>query len=164
MLNFCVKRSVAKSQNLWIKASSIHTAVGAAHGTRRDPIQLSVYSVDVVQQANLRLPIFVQKHMPGTICTSLSSPARNDSFLRREGVLQGQVEGCELCDMQPRIVGTMCIACDRLVCLGPRLKELDADGTIVKNRKLPDIYFSLLYCFIKSANSWRTISQWMGLT
>ncbi|KAF8808434.1 hypothetical protein BYT27DRAFT_7222906 [Phlegmacium glaucopus] len=52
----------------------------------------------------------------------------------REGVLQGQAEGCELCGMQPRIVGTMCIACDRLVCAGPRLKELDPDGAIFKNR------------------------------
>ncbi|KAF8805454.1 hypothetical protein BYT27DRAFT_7225020 [Phlegmacium glaucopus] len=51
----------------------------------------------------------------------------------REGVLQGQVEGCELCGMQPRIVGTMCITCDRLVCAGPRLKELNPDGAISKN-------------------------------
>jgi hypothetical protein len=61
-----VQRSVAKSQNLLTKASSIHTAVGAAHGTAgRDLVQLPVYFVDVVQQASLRLPISVQKHMPG---------------------------------------------------------------------------------------------------
>ncbi|KAF8808620.1 hypothetical protein BYT27DRAFT_7137078 [Phlegmacium glaucopus] len=51
----------------------------------------------------------------------------------REGVLQGQVEGCELCGTQPRIVGTMCIACDRLVCVGPQLRELNPDGAIFKN-------------------------------
>ena len=58
-------------------------------------------------------------------------------FFRREGVLQGQVESCELCGMQPRMVGTMCIACDRLVCVGPRLKELNVDGSMFKNRKFP---------------------------
>ena len=65
------------------------------------------------------------------------------------------MEGCELCGMQPRMVGTMCIACDRLVCVGPRLKELNADGTTFKNRKLSMIS---PHCFIKSANSSRTIS------
>ena len=61
-----VQRSVAKSQNLLTKVSSIHTAVGAAHGTGgRGLVQLPVYFVDVVQQASLRLPISVQKRMPG---------------------------------------------------------------------------------------------------
>lgn len=65
------------------------------------------------------------------------------NFLRREGVLHGQAEGCELCGMQPRIVGTMCITCDRLVCTGPQLKELNTDGTIFKNRKFLLLYTSL---------------------
>ena len=72
----------------------------------------------------------------------LSSPRslRTKSFFRREGVLQGQVESCELCGMQPRMVGTMCIPCDRLVCVGPRLKELNVDGSLFKNRKFPAGY------------------------
>ena len=60
-----MQRSVAKNQNLLTKASSIHTAVGAAHGTGRDLVQPPVYFVDVVQQASLHLPISVQKHMLG---------------------------------------------------------------------------------------------------
>ena len=64
-------------------------------------------------------------------------------FFRREGVLQGQVEGCELCGMQPRMVGTMCIPCDRLVGVGPRLKELNVDGALFKNRKLPAVYLQI---------------------
>ena len=92
--------------------------------------------MDVVRQVNLRLPISVPKRMPGTTYPSLSSArSLGESFLRREGVLQGQVEGCKLCGSQPRIVGAMCIACDRLVCAGPKLKELNADGTTFKNRK-----------------------------
>jgi len=137
---FC-KRSVAESQNLLTTtASSIHTVVGAAHGTGKDPARPLVHFVDVVRQGNLRLLISVQTHMQGTLCPSLS-PALDlgKSFIHREGVLQGQVEGCELCGMQPRMVGTMCIACDRLVCAGPRLRELNADGAMFKNRKLPTI-------------------------
>lgn len=134
------KRSVAKSQNSLTKASNTHTAAGAAHGTGRDLVQPPVYFVDVVQQASLHLPISVRKHMLGMCFSSFiiipHAVYVNLSF-RREGVLQGQVESCELCGMQPRIVGTMCIACDRLVCVGPRLKELNVDGSIFKNRKLP---------------------------
>ena len=62
---FYMQRSVAKSQNLLTKASSIHTAVGAAHGTGKGLVQPPVYFVDVVQQASLHLPISVQKHMLG---------------------------------------------------------------------------------------------------
>ncbi|KAF8150096.1 hypothetical protein B0H34DRAFT_667316 [Crassisporium funariophilum] len=51
----------------------------------------------------------------------------------RDGVRQGEVEGCELCGVQPRIAGTMCIPCDRLVRAGPRLKELNPDGAAYKN-------------------------------
>ena len=45
----------------------------------------------------------------------------------------GQVEGCELCEVQPRIVGTMCIPCDRLIRAGPRLRELGPDSQVFKN-------------------------------
>ena len=133
-------RSVAKSQNLSTKVSNIHIAVGAAHGTGRVLVQPPVYFVGVAQQASLHLPISVQKHMPGIWMRPILSPSRSlrGSFFRREGVLQGQVESCELCGMQPRMVGTMCIPCDRLVCVGPRLKELNVDGSLFKNRKLPD--------------------------
>ena len=79
-----VQRFVVKSQNLLIKASSTHTAVGAAHGTGRGPVQLPVYFLDVVPQASLRLPITVQKHMPGTTCPSLPS-ARNLMNLSLQG-------------------------------------------------------------------------------
>ncbi|KAF8910518.1 hypothetical protein CPB84DRAFT_1812678 [Gymnopilus junonius] len=51
----------------------------------------------------------------------------------REGVRLGQVEACELCDIQPRTVGTTCIPCDRLVRTEPRLRELNADGKTFKN-------------------------------
>jgi len=51
----------------------------------------------------------------------------------REGVRVGQVEGCELCEVQPRIVGTMCIPCDRLIRAGPRLRELGPDSQVFKN-------------------------------
>ncbi|KDR68591.1 hypothetical protein GALMADRAFT_1036536 [Galerina marginata CBS 339.88] len=51
----------------------------------------------------------------------------------REGVRIGQVEGCELCETQPRMVGTMCIPCDRLVRAEPRLRELSSDGKLFKN-------------------------------
>ena len=64
------KRSVAKSQNLLTKVSSIHTAVGAAHGTGKDLIQPPVYFVDVVQQASPHSPISVQKHMLGILNAS----------------------------------------------------------------------------------------------
>ena len=142
VLIFFMQRSVAKSQNLSIKVSSTHTAVGAAHGAGRDPVQPLVYFVDVVQQASLHLPISVQKHMLGIIWMRPSfiiipHAVYVNIFFRREGVLQGQVESCELCSMQPRMVGTMCIACDRLVCVGPRLKELNVDGSMFKNRKFP---------------------------
>lgn len=80
------------------------------------------------------------------------------SFLHREGVAQGQVEACELCSAQPRNVGTMCIACDRLVCEGPQLRELNAAGTVFKNRKLSLFLAIKLYRSNKSVNSSRTIS------
>ncbi|KAF4613694.1 hypothetical protein D9613_007449 [Agrocybe pediades] len=52
----------------------------------------------------------------------------------RESVRLGQAEGCELCDIQPRIAGsTLCIPCDRLVREEPRLKELNPDGKTFKN-------------------------------
>ncbi|CAA7269534.1 unnamed protein product [Cyclocybe aegerita] len=51
----------------------------------------------------------------------------------REGVRQGQVDGCELCEVQPRIVGTMCIPCDRVMRAGPRLRELSRDANLFKN-------------------------------
>jgi len=54
-------------------------------------------------------------------------------FIIREGVRQGQVDGCELCEVQPRIAGTMCIPCDRLVRAGPRLRELGPDSKVFKN-------------------------------
>jgi hypothetical protein len=61
--------------------------------------------------------------------------------------------------MQPRIVGTMCIACDRLVCVGPRLKELNPDGTIFKNRKLSR-YFSLLLYQVRPTVRAQFLSEW----
>ena len=64
---FFLQRFVVKNQNLLKKASSIHTAVGAAHGMGKDPVRPLVYFVDVVRQVNLRLLISVQKHMPGTL-------------------------------------------------------------------------------------------------
>ena len=51
----------------------------------------------------------------------------------REGVRVGQVEGCEFCEVQPRIVGTMCIPCDRLIRAGSRLRELSPDSQVFKN-------------------------------
>ncbi|KIM40642.1 hypothetical protein M413DRAFT_19228 [Hebeloma cylindrosporum] len=51
----------------------------------------------------------------------------------REGVRQGQVEGCEYCEDQPRAVSTLCISCDRLVRAEPRLRELKPDGKVFKN-------------------------------
>ncbi|KAF9533958.1 hypothetical protein CPB83DRAFT_782603 [Crepidotus variabilis] len=51
----------------------------------------------------------------------------------RDGVRLGQVEGCELCEAQPRIVGTMCIPCDRLVKTGPRLREMNPNSQVFKN-------------------------------
>ena len=148
VLIFFMQRSVAKSQNLLTKVSSIHTAVGAAHGTGKDLIQPPVYFVDVVQQASPHSPISVQKHMLGILNTSnISNIIILTLYLlfRREGVLQGQVESCELCGMQPRMVGTMCIPCDRLVCVGPRLKELNVDGSLFKNRKLSCCLSVLIY-------------------
>ena len=82
---------------------------------------------------------------------------------RREGVLQGQVESCELCGMQPRMVGTMCIACDRLVCVSPRLKELNVDGSIFKNRKASFLPFiSNRYICLPSQPTVRAqfLSEW----
>jgi len=51
----------------------------------------------------------------------------------REAVRQRQVEGCELCEGQPRAVSTLCISCDRLVRAEPRLRELKPDGKSFKN-------------------------------
>ncbi|PPQ63935.1 hypothetical protein CVT24_009110 [Panaeolus cyanescens] len=51
----------------------------------------------------------------------------------RDGVRLGQVDPCQFCQVQPRIVGMMCIACDRLVQAGPRLRELNADHKTFKN-------------------------------
>ena len=56
-------------------------------------------------------------------------------FVFRDGVRSGQVEGCEYCLALPRTVGTMCIACDRLVRTEPRLRELGQDTKLFKNRK-----------------------------
>ncbi|TFK36684.1 hypothetical protein BDQ12DRAFT_699509 [Crucibulum laeve] len=51
----------------------------------------------------------------------------------KEGVRQGQVDACEHCSTQPRLVGTLCISCDRRSKVGPRLRELKSDGTTFKN-------------------------------
>ena len=161
-----MQRSVAKNQNLLTKVSSTHTAVGAAHGTGRGLVQLLVYFVDVVRQASLHSPISVQKHMLGILnAVHLYHPSRSlceSFFFRREGVLQGQVEGCELCGMQPRMVGTMCIACDRLVCVVPRLKELDVDGSMFKNRTLPAAHLQSIHLDLLSQPTVRAqfLSEW----
>jgi len=64
----------------------------------------------------------------------------------------GQAEACELCEVQPRIVGSMCIPCDRLVRVEPRLKELNPDGKAFKNRTcvISQSYLAQIYvsaCF-----------------
>ncbi|KAF8972247.1 hypothetical protein BDZ97DRAFT_1018426 [Flammula alnicola] len=51
----------------------------------------------------------------------------------KEGVRLGQVEGCDLCKAQPRMVGTMCITCDRRICAEPQLRELNPDAKLFKN-------------------------------
>uniref|UniRef100_A0A8H7Y2D8 PARP catalytic domain-containing protein n=1 Tax=Psilocybe cubensis TaxID=181762 RepID=A0A8H7Y2D8_PSICU len=51
----------------------------------------------------------------------------------REGVRLGQVDKCELCEVQPRTVGTMCIPCDRVVRVEPQLRELSSGSTTYKN-------------------------------
>ncbi|PPQ92586.1 hypothetical protein CVT25_007278 [Psilocybe cyanescens] len=51
----------------------------------------------------------------------------------REGVRLGQVDKCELCETQPRTVGTMCIPCDRVVRIEPQLRELSSDSKTFRN-------------------------------
>lgn len=51
----------------------------------------------------------------------------------KEGVRLGQVEGCQKCAIQPRTVGPLCIPCDRRESVGPRLRELNADGSTFKS-------------------------------
>ncbi|KAF9479969.1 hypothetical protein BDN70DRAFT_857581 [Pholiota conissans] len=51
----------------------------------------------------------------------------------KEGVRLGQVEACDLCKIQPRTVGTLCITCDRRVCAEPQMRELGSDSKAFKN-------------------------------
>ncbi|TEB34610.1 hypothetical protein FA13DRAFT_1491737 [Coprinellus micaceus] len=51
----------------------------------------------------------------------------------REGVKQGRTEACDLCKIQPRSVGSLCIPCERSARGGPRLRELNPDGATFKS-------------------------------
>ncbi|KAF9463919.1 hypothetical protein BDZ94DRAFT_1217417 [Collybia nuda] len=51
----------------------------------------------------------------------------------KEAVRRGTILGCDNCNTQPRTVGDLCIACDRVARTEARIRELDADGTIFKN-------------------------------
>ena len=53
----------------------------------------------------------------------------------REAARQREMEGCYLCEGQPRAVGSLCISCNRRVRVEPQLRELNPDGQSFKNRE-----------------------------
>ncbi|KAF8896053.1 hypothetical protein BD779DRAFT_1608447 [Infundibulicybe gibba] len=69
-------------------------------------------------------------------CRSTGKPAFSNfcsEVHAQDGVRLGQVEGCEHCNIQPRTVGTLCIACERRARAGTRLRPLNLTGTTFKN-------------------------------
>lgn len=140
----------------------IHTAAGAAHEVERAQVPRLVSFMDVVRPGKLRLPTTAQKRMRGMFLITWHGTTW-PSLCCREGVRIRQVEGCELCEVQPRIVGTMCIACDRLIGAGPRLRELSSDNQVFKNRKLNPAHFHIPLKAYGLASS-NSIPEWMGFT
>ncbi|GLB40707.1 hypothetical protein LshimejAT787_0805780 [Lyophyllum shimeji] len=53
----------------------------------------------------------------------------------KEGVLQGVVQACESCEILPRTVGALCIACDRRAHSQGSIRELRPNGRTFRNYK-----------------------------
>lgn len=107
-------RYAGRSRNSSTRVSSIHIAAGAAREMDKVRVQQDVCFMDVVRRANLPFLTSAQSHT-------------------RSMYRLGQVEGCQKCAIQPRTVGPLCIPCDRRESVGPRLRELNADGSTFKS-------------------------------
>ena len=112
--------------------TSIPTVVAAAQETVRVLVRPLACFKAAVRPVNQPSQTSAPRLTPGRKVNAFKS-CRFNNVDARDGVRLGQVEGCELCDIQPRAVGTMCISCDRLVRIEPRLREVKADGPVFKN-------------------------------